>query len=229
MLVTVNFQWEQGGYLGSWYHSVLGLVWLNGSNGGACYPVLSPFTYKLPLRSFAPGDHLSDVLGWTIIRQPCSHCIFFFYSWQSFFFQSNPNIYWRSVILPFSFLWVSVTLCCVPLILFFVCALFPYISFLPCCPKWDLHFSFLLTMLWFIFPLQIGITILIFTSECFCSIFFETNISFPAIDNLPFIFRNSRLILIWTVMLFIVSEFKVGNLTYANLVTLAVIIKFWFL
>lgn len=146
-----------------------------------------------------------------------------------FFFQSNPNIYWRSVILPFSFLWVSVTLCCVPLILFFVCALFPYIFFLPCCPKWDLHFSFLLTMLWFIFPLQIGITILIFTSECFCSIFFETNISFPAIDNLPFIFRNSRLILIWTVMLFIVSEFKVGNLTYANLVTLAVIIKPWFL
>lgn len=143
MLVTVNFQWEQGGYLGSWYHSVLGLVWLNGSNGGAYYPVLSPFTYKLPLRSFAPGDHLSDVLGWTIIRQPCSHCIFFFYSWQSFFFQSNPNIYWRSVILPFSFLWVSVTLCCVPLILFFVCALFPYISFLPCCPKWALHFSFL--------------------------------------------------------------------------------------
>lgn len=68
---------------------------------------------------------------------------FFFYSWQSFFFQSNPNIYWRSVILPFSFLWVCVTLCCVPLILFFVCALFPYISFLPCCPKWALHFSFL--------------------------------------------------------------------------------------
>lgn len=89
MLVTVNFQWEQGGYLGSWYHSVLGLVWLNGSNGGACYPVLSPFTYKLPLRSFAPGDHLSDVLGWTIIRQPCSHCIFFFLFLTIFFFSEQ--------------------------------------------------------------------------------------------------------------------------------------------